>query len=179
MSGPWVCLQVTRLRGAAHIPQASPLSPCPSIPPLHTPLSRQKAHIRSPHYWQETRCRHKYEDDVYREMVRSAHDLQDHKHSSPLVSCGMESSLESSKAVFVARRYIHDHTPYSSAMRALLQSLVGLLSSMDEVAASELHCGSHVDRLLSKLPPSYRDSFIEYCITRGIILGKARSHPLG
>ncbi len=50
-----------------------------------------------------------------------------------------------------------------------VSSLVGLLSTMDNVAASELQCGSHVDRLLTKLPPSYRDSFIEYCITRGII----------
>ncbi|XDV22775.1 hypothetical protein PO909_027596 [Leuciscus waleckii] len=50
-----------------------------------------------------------------------------------------------------------------------VSSLVGLLSTMDDVAASELQCGSHVDRLLTKLPPSYRDSFIEYCITRGII----------
>lgn len=115
--------------------------------------------------------------------------------------------LEHPCALQVARRYIHDRTPYTSAMRALEQrygqprqlvqselsailncspikagdpqafedfslavsSLVGLLSTMDNVAASELQCGSHVDRLLTKLPPSYRDSFIEYCITRGII----------
>ncbi|XP_039457579.1 uncharacterized protein LOC120434117 [Oreochromis aureus] len=98
--------------------------------------------------------------------------------------------LEHPSALQVAKRYIHDRTPYTSAMRALEQrygqprqlvqselstilncppirtgdsqaiedlslsvsSLVGLLSTMDEVAASELHCGSHVDRLLTKLP---------------------------
>lgn len=115
--------------------------------------------------------------------------------------------LEHPCALQVARRYIHDCTPYTSAMRALEQrygqprqlvqselsvilncspikagdpqafedfslavsSLVGLLSTMDDVAASELQCGSHVDRLLTKLLLSYRDSFIEHCITRGII----------
>lgn len=98
--------------------------------------------------------------------------------------------LEHPCALQVARRYIHDRTPYTSAMRALEQrygqprqlvqselsailncspikagdpqafedfslavsSLVGLLSTMDNVAASELQCGSHVDRLLTKLP---------------------------
>ncbi|KAK7878134.1 hypothetical protein WMY93_031215 [Mugilogobius chulae] len=50
---------------------------------------------------------------------------------------------------------------------------------MDDVAASELQCGSHVDRLLTKLPPSYRDSFIEHCITRGIIrTGSSRTYNM-
>lgn len=40
-------------------------------------------------------------------------------------------------------------------------SLVGLLTTGEGVAESELHCGSHIDRLLSKLPLSYRDSFAE------------------
>lgn len=31
------------------------------------------------------------------------------------------------------------------------------------------HMSSHIDRLLSKLPPSYRDSFVEYCLNRGIL----------
>nr|XP_054592608.1 uncharacterized protein LOC107395320 [Nothobranchius furzeri]XP_054592609.1 uncharacterized protein LOC107395320 [Nothobranchius furzeri] len=125
--------------------------------------------------------------------------------------------LEYPSALQVAKRYIHDRTPYTSAMRALEQrygqprqlvqselstilncppirtgdsqaiedlslsvsSLVGLLSTMDEVAASELHCGSHVDRLLTKLPLNYRDSFIEYCITRGIIrTGSSRTYNM-
>lgn len=125
--------------------------------------------------------------------------------------------LEHPSALQVAKRYIHDRTPYTSAMRALEQrygqprqlvqselstilnclpirtgdsqaiedlslsvsSLVGLLSTMDEVAASELHCGSHVDRLLTKLPLNYRDSFIEYCITRGIIrTGSSRTYNM-
>lgn len=34
---------------------------------------------------------------------------------------------------------------------------------------SELGCGSHVDRLLIKLPPSYRHTFIEHCLHHGIL----------
>lgn len=33
----------------------------------------------------------------------------------------------------------------------------------------ELRCGSHVDQLLSKTPPSYRDGFVEYCLNQGIL----------
>ena len=50
-----------------------------------------------------------------------------------------------------------------------VNSLVGLLNSLDGAAKSELLCGSHVDRLLAKLPSSYRDSFAEYCLTKGIL----------
>ncbi|KAK7933404.1 hypothetical protein WMY93_004300 [Mugilogobius chulae] len=50
-----------------------------------------------------------------------------------------------------------------------VSSLVGLLNTLEGAAKSELECGSHVDRLLSKLPPSYQDSFAEYCLTRGIL----------
>ncbi|XP_028296698.1 uncharacterized protein LOC114458488 [Gouania willdenowi] len=50
-----------------------------------------------------------------------------------------------------------------------VSSLVGLLDSLKGAAKSELECGSHVDRLLSKLPPSYQDSFAEFCLTRGIL----------
>ncbi|XP_041855091.1 uncharacterized protein LOC121648781 [Melanotaenia boesemani] len=50
---------------------------------------------------------------------------------------------------------------------------------MDEAAVVELQCGSHVDKLLTKLPPGYRDSFIEYCITRGIIrTGSSRTYNM-
>ncbi|CAL9684636.1 unnamed protein product [Knipowitschia caucasica] len=50
-----------------------------------------------------------------------------------------------------------------------VSSLVGLLTSLDGAAKSELECGSHVDRLLSKLPHSYQDSFAEYCLSQGIL----------
>lgn len=44
-----------------------------------------------------------------------------------------------------------------------------MLSHMDSHSQFELRCGSHVDTLLSKLPSNYRDSFAEYCLTKGII----------
>ena len=117
----------------------------------------------------------------------------------------------------VAKRYIHDPAPYTSAMRALEQkygqprqlvqsvisailhsppiktddtqafedfalavaSLVGMLTMMEGAAESELHCGSHVDRLLAKLPLNYRDSFAEYGLSRGIIqAGSNRTYAL-
>ncbi len=42
-----------------------------------------------------------------------------------------------------------------------VQSLVGMLKTLEGQNGYELMCGSHVDRLLSKLPPAYRDSFVE------------------
>lgn len=50
-----------------------------------------------------------------------------------------------------------------------VQSLVGMLRTLEGQNGYELLCGSHVDRLLSKLPPAYRDSFVEYCLNRGIL----------
>ncbi len=50
-----------------------------------------------------------------------------------------------------------------------VQSLVGMLRTLEGQNGYELFCGSHVDRLLSKLPPAYRDSFVEYCLSRGIL----------
>ncbi|XP_054860442.1 uncharacterized protein LOC129347387 [Amphiprion ocellaris] len=52
---------------------------------------------------------------------------------------------------------------------AAVGTLVGMLSTMDGPSSSELCCGSHVDTLLTKLPPNFRDSFAEYCFNRGII----------
>lgn len=50
---------------------------------------------------------------------------------------------------------------------------------MDGVAESELHCGSHVDRLLTKPPLSYQDNFAEYCLNRGILQpGSNRNYTL-
>lgn len=54
-----------------------------------------------------------------------------------------------------------------------VRSLVGMLLSLEGPHGSEIKCGSHVDGLLSKLPVQYRDSFVEYCINRGILTGKA------
>lgn len=50
-----------------------------------------------------------------------------------------------------------------------IQSLVGMLGTLEGPNGYELRCGSHVDRLLSKMPPSFRDSFIEYCLSHGIL----------
>ena len=50
-----------------------------------------------------------------------------------------------------------------------IQSLVGMLRTLEGQNGYELRCGSHVDRLLSKMPPSYRDGFVEYCLNQGIL----------
>lgn len=44
-----------------------------------------------------------------------------------------------------------------------------MLRSLEGENGYELRCGSHVDRLLSKLPTNYRDAFVEYSINRGIL----------
>lgn len=60
-----------------------------------------------------------------------------------------------------------------------VSSLVGMLQSTRGPARYELQCGSHVDILLSKLPVSYRDSFVEHCLKRGIIAsGSATTYTL-
>ena len=62
---------------------------------------------------------------------------------------------------------------------AAVGTLVGMLSSMQGPSAPELLCGSHVDTLLSKLPVNFRDSFAEYCFTKGIIQsGSDRTYTL-
>lgn len=50
-----------------------------------------------------------------------------------------------------------------------VHSLVGMLKTLEGPNEYKLKYGSHVDRLLSKMPASYRDSFVEYCLTRGIL----------
>ncbi len=50
-----------------------------------------------------------------------------------------------------------------------VQSLVGMLRTLTGQNVYELMCGSHVDCLLAKLPPAYRDSFVEYCLSHGIL----------
>ena len=42
-----------------------------------------------------------------------------------------------------------------------------MLKSLEGNEGFELKCGSHVDRLLGKLPP--RDSFVEFCINNKIL----------
>ena len=51
----------------------------------------------------------------------------------------------------------------------LVHSLVGMLRSLEGQNGCELKCGSHVDRLIGKLPAGYRDRFVEHCINRGIL----------
>lgn len=50
-----------------------------------------------------------------------------------------------------------------------IQLLVGMLRTLEGQNGYELRCGSHIDRLLSKMPPSYRDGFIEHCLNQGIL----------
>ncbi|KAI7805208.1 hypothetical protein IRJ41_001894 [Triplophysa rosa] len=50
-----------------------------------------------------------------------------------------------------------------------VQSLVGMLRTLEGQNGYELMCGSHVDRLLVKLPPAYRDGFVEYCLSKRIL----------
>lgn len=60
-----------------------------------------------------------------------------------------------------------------------VQSLVGMLRTLEGQNGYELHCGSHVDRLLSKMPPAYRDSFVEHCLRHGILqTGTDRTYTL-
>lgn len=42
-----------------------------------------------------------------------------------------------------------------------IQSLIGMLRTLKGQNGYELRCGSHVDQLLSKMPPGYRDGFLE------------------
>lgn len=120
-------------------------------------------------------------------------------------------------ALQLAKAYMHDPTPYTSALQALqdkygqsrqlvqselgailnaptlkmgdtnafdsfalsVQSLVGMLKTLEGQNGYELHCGSHVDRLLSKMPPTYRDGFVEYCLGHGILqTGTDRTYTL-
>lgn len=48
-----------------------------------------------------------------------------------------------------------------------IQSLVGMLGPLDGPNGFVLRCGSDVDHLLSRMPPSFRDRFIEYCLNHG------------
>ena len=44
-----------------------------------------------------------------------------------------------------------------------------MLSTLEGQNGYELRCGSHVDRLLSNMPQSYRDELVEYCFNHGIL----------
>ncbi len=60
-----------------------------------------------------------------------------------------------------------------------VQSLVGMLRTLEGQNGYELHCGFHVDHLLSKMPATYRDGFVEYCLRYGILqTGTDRTYTL-
>jgi len=60
-----------------------------------------------------------------------------------------------------------------------VNTLVGLLNTLEGSSKTELMCGSHVDRLLTKLTSSHRDSFVEYCMAKGILQnGTDRTYTL-
>lgn len=48
-------------------------------------------------------------------------------------------------------------------------TLVGMLSTLQGPSTSKMVCGSQVDTLFLKLPVNFRDSFAEYCFSRGIM----------
>lgn len=48
-------------------------------------------------------------------------------------------------------------------------TLVGMLRTLEGKNGYELRCGSPVERLPSKMPPSYHDGFVEYCLNQGIL----------
>ncbi len=50
------------------------------------------------------------------------------------------------------------------AFTLAVHSLKGMLRTLEGYRGYELSCESHVDQLLSKKPPSYRDGFVEYCL---------------
>lgn len=119
-------------------------------------------------------------------------------------------------ALQLAKAYMHDPTPYTSALQALqdkygqprqlvqrelgailnapalkmgdtnafdsfalsVQSLVGMLKTLEGQNGIELHCGSHVDRLLL-MPPTYHHGFVEYCLGHRILqTGTDRTYTL-
>ncbi|XP_058625394.1 uncharacterized protein LOC131536472 [Onychostoma macrolepis] len=127
------------------------------------------------------------------------------------------SHLKLPSALQLAKAYMYDPRPYTTALQALqdkygqprqlvqselsvilnapavkfgdaeafdsfslsIQTLVGMLRTLEGPNGYELRCGSHVDRLLSKMPPSYRDGFVEYCFSRGILqTGTDRTYTL-
>ncbi|KAL1267170.1 hypothetical protein QQF64_002845 [Cirrhinus molitorella] len=127
------------------------------------------------------------------------------------------SHLKLLSAFQLAKAYMYDPGPYTTALQALqdkygqprqlvqselgvilnapavrfgdaeafdsfslsIQTLVGMLRTLEGPNGYELCCGSHVDRLLSKMPPSYRDGFVEYCFGRGILqTGTDRTYTL-
>lgn len=54
-----------------------------------------------------------------------------------------------------------------------------MLKTLEGQNGYELHCGSHVDRLLSKMAPTYCDSFVEHCLRYGILqTGTDRTYTL-
>lgn len=61
-----------------------------------------------------------------------------------------------------------DHAAFQEFSLAV-QSLTSMLQSVEGKGGNKLKCGSHVDRLLSKLPDYLRDSFIEHCLNKGIL----------
>lgn len=48
-------------------------------------------------------------------------------------------------------------------------SLIGMRHTLEVKQGAEPKCGSYLDRLLGKLPPAYRDVFIDNCLTHGIL----------
>ncbi|KAF7648186.1 hypothetical protein LDENG_00160630 [Lucifuga dentata] len=57
----------------------------------------------------------------------------------------------------------------ANAFALSVQSLVGMLRTLEGQNGYELMCGSHVDRLLSKMLLALRDSFVEYCLIYKIL----------
>ena len=50
-----------------------------------------------------------------------------------------------------------------------VQSLVGMLKSLSGENRCEVKYDPHIDKLLIKLSPNYRDSVVEHCLTKGVL----------
>lgn len=60
-----------------------------------------------------------------------------------------------------------------------VHSLMHMLQTLEAANGFERMCGSHVARLLNKLLGAYRDGFVEYCLTKGILqTGVDRTYTL-
>ena len=60
-----------------------------------------------------------------------------------------------------------------------VQSLVGMLKTLEGQIGSKLRCGSHIDCLLNKIPPSHHNGFVEYSLSREILQsGTDQTHTL-
>lgn len=67
------------------------------------------------------------------------------------------------------KAYMHDLRPCTDDFALSTYALIGMLRFLDGQKGYEFRCGTHVDRLLSKIPQNYWDAIVEYCFTHSIL----------